>query len=98
MDIGHIKGSGGIERGAEKAQRADKVREQHGDKAVAHDSATISESSRETLQSVERLTEKLKEEQPEREQIVADVKSRLESGEYDNFEVFHKVANTLLES
>ncbi len=97
MDVGNIKGSGRIERSPDRAQRTDRAREQRSEGTTAQDSATISSSGRETLQAVESLSEKLKEDPPERDQLVADAKARLESGALDHHDVYRKVASSLLE-
>ena len=97
MDIGHIKGNGGIERGG-RADRRDRPQQTDSSKVPPQDTAAISDSGRETATRVEALTEKLRQDDPARQEIVGAARERLLSGDLDDISVYRNVARELLDN
>ena len=94
MNVADVRSSGGLDRGAERTVELPRVTSQSAGSGKS-DSATISDASH-TLHSVERLTESLRANDPERRALVDRARQRLESGALDQPEVFHATAEALL--
>ena len=96
MDVGHIEGKGGVDRGAERASRREHSRRSDSVKAPV-DSAAISESGRETAAAIDELAAKARRDEPDREARVEAAKARLEAGELDATEVLRETARRMLD-
>jgi hypothetical protein len=101
MSISKIGGAGGFDRGIERLRAQDKADKAPGARrspegAEGADTASISTTSRETLQAVDGLTERVRQEDPDREARVAAAAERLEGGELDDPAVYRAVAERLL--
>lgn len=98
MDIRQITGFGGVERTPERPSRTERPKTgetQPGSRQV--DGATISDVSRETAASVDALTEKARQDDPERRAKLATLRQRLENGDLATPEVYRAVAKTMIE-
>ncbi len=95
MNIGQIHGTGGVDRGSDRSQSTKVGGRQH-DHAPVQDSASISETSRETLRDFEGISGRLHDDASERESLVAEVRGRLESGYLDQADVYRDVARSIL--
>ncbi len=98
MDVGNINHSGGINRNHGSADRAaQKVLKPH---VPAHgsvqDKASISQDGKATLARVEELTQRLRNEDDGRSQLVDAARQRLASGALDSFEAYRGAAAGLL--
>ncbi len=97
MDIGKIQGLGNVGRDhTPRSKGVEGGRGQSGTRAVGGDVANISDSGRSTFDKVQALTEKLQAAAPDRADLIADAKARLESGELDDPVVYRSVAEKLL--
>lgn len=96
MNIGNVKGNGGIERGAERTvklqpQRAD-------DSRAPRDVAAISAGGQRAAASAERLAQRAKAEDPARVALVEAARLRLQSGELDDMAVLRATAQKVMDS
>ena len=98
MDLVNINSSGSVDHGPQRAGQPDHAKLVPQKPPVNHDTATISEDSRESLRHVSRLTDKLFEADPEREQKVADAAARLAEGKLDSDHVYRAAADAILGS
>ena len=98
MDIGNIQGPGGINRHSDRPDRVDARKPDAATPARPADSAAISDTGRETLQSVEALAERAKGGGEDRSEIVAQAAARLQSGELDTAAVLKGTAQRLFEA
>lgn len=96
MDVGHIEGKGGVDRGAERAARREHSRRSDSVKGPV-DSAAISESGRETAAAIDELAAKARRDEPDREARVEAAQARLEAGELDATEVLRETARRMLD-
>ena len=106
MDIGNVKGAGGVDRGTNRPHRTDKVDvngthptpadKAHGDQAHG-DQASISDDSRDLMAVVNELSESLRNEPPTRQERMSAALERLEAGAYDTPEVHEQTARRVLE-
>jgi len=98
MDIGHITGSGGVNRPGSHSERiaSDAAARGKTDRSSkSTDSAAISETGRSTLEAVDAFTERARAGE-DRTEIVAQAKARLESGALSSTEAFEGAARGLL--
>lgn len=97
MNVGHVKGAGGIEptpnRG-DKAVKGDNA--ELGRSGERSDEAQISSASRDTLKAVEALSQRAQGQEDRVEKVDA-ARARLESGALDRPEVYEQTAKALLE-
>ena len=98
MDLVNINSSGSVDHGPRRAGLPDHAKLVPQKPPVSDDTATISEDSRESLRHVSRLTDKLLEADPERDQKVADAAARLADGKLDNNDVYRSAADAILGS
>lgn len=97
MDIANVGKNGGIERGSDRAARAD------GKGTVLipqppRDEARISSESRETAAAVTNLAERVRNLPSERAEVVAAAKAKLVAGQLDGDAVFGATARALLDA
>ena len=97
MDIGNIQGPGGVNRHGDRPERVD-ARKSDLVASKPSDTAAISETGRETLQSVEALAERAKGGAEDRSEIVASAAARLQSGALDSGEALKGAAQRLLDA
>lgn len=96
MDIRSIAGNGGVERGPNRADRAERDRAKAPSAPPAQDTAAISPTGRETLAAIEALRERAQREPELRDERVDEVRRKLRAGEMDLPEVYRAVAEKLI--
>ena len=98
MDVGHIKGPGGVGRNLDRADKVDRGKiAGQGDGHVV-DRASISDDGREFLSAVDEMSERLKQDDPRRKEHVLEVRQKLLRGELDQQVIFGTVAEAMLEA
>ena len=98
MDVGHVKGSGGVGRNPDRSDKVDrgKVAGQ-GDDHLG-DRTSISDDGREFLSAVDEMSEQLKKGDPRREERLLEVSQKLQRGELDQPKIFRAVADAMFEA
>ncbi|MCC6672532.1 MAG: hypothetical protein IT458_15820, partial [Planctomycetes bacterium] len=61
MDVGQIRGPGGVDRGGERSARGERAKAQEGARGVPADALSISDESRRAAKAVEELAERAKD-------------------------------------
>lgn len=99
MDIGHIEGNGGVERGSDRPQSLDRQRNQvHGRAGATPDSAAISNAGREALQSADALAERARHAGDDRQAAVEAARLKLADGTLDSTDAVLGAARGLLDA
>lgn len=98
MNIGNVKGNGGIDRSSDRPARTDGKRAQAPVRQAQHDEAEISTRGREAAKSVEALAQRAAQDEPERAAKVEAARQKLQSGDLDTVAVQKDVAQQLLDS
>ena len=92
MNVGHVKGSGGVEPTPNRSEQVRKQAEAPVRTDGASDQASISKASQEAF----RLEQRARAEEPARRELVEAARERLESGAYESHEVIEGTAKRLL--
>lgn len=98
MDIGNVKGNGGIDRTSDRPARTEGKRAQAPMPSRQQDEAAISERARETAKSVSALAQRAQQEDPERRAVVEAARQKLQSGQLDTVAAHKETAQRLLDS
>lgn len=97
MNIGNVKGNGGIDRSSDRPSRTEGGRAPAPAPKVHQDEAEISTGGRETAKAVEELAQRARRDEPERAAKVEAARQRLQKGELDSVAVHKEVARQLLD-
>lgn len=95
MHIGHVGGSGGIDRGSSRVLRTE-ARSDRAPKSVEVDAAAISEDGRDTAMQFAQRVDAAAADDPRRAEIVAAASAQLLDGRLDHAVVYQAVAARLL--
>lgn len=98
MNTGQINGSGSIDHNANPAARVEHHERSEQPSGRLADSAAISDSGRDTLSTVEAMTERLETESQDRLEVVESARRLLRSGELDQPEVFLETSRRMFSS
>lgn len=96
MNIGNVKGNGGIERGSERIVRLQPQRVA-GQPAAHRDEAAISAAGQRSAAAVEGLVNRARQEPSDRADLVAAAKVRLDQGEH-GIEALREIAKAVLDA
>ena len=98
MNIGNVKGNGGIDRSSDRPSRTEGKPAQAPVRQMPQDEAAISPSGREAAKSVEALSRRARQDAPERQAMVEAARQRLQDGTLGTVAVHKQVAQQLLDS
>ena len=95
MDVGNVRGPGGVDRNADRHQKLE-GRDAPQSRGSVADLTSISDAARGFLAAVETLSEEAKQPDPAREEHVREVQQRLQRGELDQVEIYREAAGAIL--
>jgi hypothetical protein len=96
MNIGHVGGKGSVDRGGDRAPRADGQRSDAATRVPSADAAAISDGGRDAAAAFASRVEAAAADEPDRADLVARAMKRLIVGELDREEAHRAVAERLL--